>query len=112
MADRRERRDLLGQLVDQPGGVDHRVARDVVDRFLGIERVALAARRVERVDEVAAHAQHAGLEDREQADRAGADDDDVGMVLGVAHLTPLTVPNMAAGRARRKPATGPKKALA
>ena len=48
---RLERLDLLEELVDQPLAGDHRVAGNVVDRLLGIELGALAARPVENVDD-------------------------------------------------------------
>jgi hypothetical protein len=77
-----EGRRLLDEAVDEIGCIDLRMARDVVDRLLGIERGALAARHVEGVDDMAAHAQHPALEDGEQPDGPGADDDDVGLVCG------------------------------
>src|SRR5262244_1630466 len=61
------------------------MARDVVDRLFRIERGALPAGRFQRVDDVAAHLQHAALEDREQPDRAGADDRDIGYLWGRGH---------------------------
>ncbi len=82
MVDRLERRRLLGQPVDQLGGLDLGVGRDVEDRLFRVERGALPADRVERVDHVGLHAQHAALEHGEQADRAGSDDRDVGIVGG------------------------------
>ena len=71
-------RDLLHQAVDQllAGAAWH--GRDVVDRLVGIEFGALAADLVEIVDQMALHAEQAGLEHGEQAARAGADDDHVG----------------------------------
>ena len=78
MEDRIERPDLLHQEVGQilAGAVRHR--RDVVDRLVGIELGALAARPVEVVDQVALDVEQAGLEHREQADRPGADDHHIG----------------------------------
>src|SRR5690606_6008751 len=52
--------------------------RNVVDRLVRIEFGALPARPIEIVDQVALHVEQAGLEHREQADRAGADDHHVG----------------------------------
>ena len=85
VVDRIEGRHLLGQTVDQLQGADARVAGDVVDRLFRIERGALAAERVERVDDLAVHLQHAALEHREQAHRAGADDRDIAAGNGHAH---------------------------
>ena len=53
-------------------------AGNVVDRLFGIELGALAARAVEDVDQVALQIDQPELEHGEQADGAGADDDDVG----------------------------------
>ena len=53
--------------------------RNVVDRLLRIELGALAADLVEDVDEVRLHVEQAELEHREQADRARADDEHVGL---------------------------------
>ena len=72
-----ERLDLLQQIVHQPLGADLGVTGNVVDRLLGIELGALAARPVENVDEVAFDLEEPELEDREQPDRAGSDDHDV-----------------------------------
>ena len=72
-----ERRDLLHQLLDQALAGNHRIARDVVDRLLRIELRALAARLVEDIDERGAEIEQPELEDGEQADRPGADDDDI-----------------------------------
>ena len=74
MVHRIERRGLLLQLLDQVGGIDRGIAGDVVDRLLGIQRGALPAGGLQRVDDVALHFQHAAFEHREQADRARADD--------------------------------------
>jgi hypothetical protein len=80
MKHRPERSRLFGQPIDQTLAVDRRMARDVVDRLLRVERRALAADDVQRIDDVAAHAQHAAFEDREKADRTGADDRHIGFV--------------------------------
>ena len=79
---RRERRGLFAEALDQLDGVDSRVARNVVDRLLGIERGALAARLRQRVEHGAAHVQHAAFEHREQPDRPGADDRDI-IIVGL-----------------------------
>ena len=76
-------RGLRLQPHDQLGRLDAREARDVVDRLLGIERRALAAGIVEHVDDVAVEPHHAAFEDGEQPDRPRADDDDVGLMMGV-----------------------------
>ena len=75
---RPERMDLLHQIVDEFLSVDHRKARNVVDRLLGIEFRALAARLRQDVDQVGPDVEQAQFEDGEQADRPGADDRDVG----------------------------------
>ncbi len=74
-----ERLDLLEQLLGQlaPGGDGQ--GGDVVDRLVGIELDALAAGVRQRIDDVRAHLLQAELEHLEQADRSGADDDDVGL---------------------------------
>ena len=83
---RREWRGLFPEALDQLSGVDSRVARDVVDRLLGIERRALAPGIVEHVDDVAVQPHHAAFEHREQADGPRAYDDDVGLVrMSVGH---------------------------
>ena len=58
--------------------------RNVVDRLLRIELGALAADLVEDVDEMRLHVEQAELEHREQADRARADDEHVGLD-GITH---------------------------
>ena len=74
-----ERLDLLQQPLGQlaPGAVRH--GRDVVDRLVGVELEALAAGMRQRVDDCGAHLLQAELEHLEQADRAGADDQRVGL---------------------------------
>src|SRR5262245_4224644 len=85
-----ERLDLLQQPVDQLLGAADRQRRDVIDRLVGIELGALAARMRERVDDLALHAEQAELEHRKEADRPRADDDafgaDGGLSRGVAHV--------------------------
>src|SRR5690606_3694327 len=76
---RSERRRLLLELVDQTLRADRGIAGNVVDRLLGIEFRALAPGTVEDVDEMGLDVEKAELEDREQADRAGPDDDDIGL---------------------------------
>jgi tRNA threonylcarbamoyladenosine biosynthesis protein TsaE len=80
-----EGRRLVGELLDEIGGADDRVAGNVVDRFLGIERHALAAQHVERVHHMAAHPQHAAFEDGEKPDRAGADDRHIAAMTFACH---------------------------
>ncbi len=72
--------DLLEQPLGQLLAGDDRIAGNVVDRLLRIELGALAAGLVQDVDDVGLHVEQAQLEDREQADRAGAHDDHVGGV--------------------------------
>ena len=73
------RRDLLHQAVDEFLRAADRQRRDVVDRLVGIQLGALAARVLEGVDDVALDAEQAELEDLEQAGRAGADDQGIGL---------------------------------
>ena len=77
MKHRRERRGLLPKAVDQLGGIDSRIAGNVVDRFLGVEGGALPARLRQCVEYGAPHLQHAAFEHGEQPDRPGADDRDI-----------------------------------
>ena len=74
-----ERLDLLHQRVGEALAGNLRNARNVVDRLLGIELGALAADLVEDVDQVRLHVEQAELEHREQAHRARADDESVGL---------------------------------
>jgi hypothetical protein len=84
-----KRFDLLHEPVDQFLRAADRQRRDVIDRFVGVELSALAARMGERVDDFALEAQKAELENREEPDGAGADDDalraDGGIRFGFAH---------------------------
>ena len=75
---RPERMDLLHQIVDEFLAGDDRKAGNVVDRLLGIEFRALAAELRQDVDQMALDVEEAEFEDREQPDRPGADDRDVG----------------------------------
>ena len=70
--------DLLQQPVDQLLCPAHRQRRDVVDRLVGIELGALAARVRERIHHVCADPEQAELEYLEQPTRAGANDQDLG----------------------------------
>src|SRR6185295_19183005 len=79
MEGRTERLDLLHQRVSEALARDVGNAGNVVDRILRIELGALAANLVENVDEVRLHVEQAELEYREQADRAGADNESVGL---------------------------------
>jgi hypothetical protein len=74
-----ERLDLLEQVVGQFLAGAHGHGRDVVDRLVGVQLDALAARVGQRVDDVGLDLQQAQLEHLEQAHRAGADDDGVGL---------------------------------
>ena len=66
------------QRVDQSLRAGIGDAGNVVDRLFRIKLRALAADLVENVDEVALHVEQAKLEHGEQADRPGADNDNVG----------------------------------
>ena len=65
---------LFGQLLAGDDGQ----AGNVVDRLFRIKLGALAARPVQDVDQMAFEIEQPQLEHGEQADRAGADDDDIG----------------------------------
>ena len=68
---------LLLQPRHQVLGVDLGITRNIEDGFFRIKRAELSARHVQGIDDMAFQAQHAALEHREQADRTGADDDDI-----------------------------------
>ena len=68
---------LRRQVRDQVHRRDLRVSRNVVDRFLRIQRRALTAQHIKRIDDMALHLQHAAFEHREQADRPGPYDQNV-----------------------------------
>ena len=74
-----ERLDLLEQLLGELAAGGDGQGGDVVDGLVGIELDALAAGVRQRIDDLRAHLLQAELEHLEQADRAGADDDDVGL---------------------------------
>ena len=74
-----ERRDLLQQARHQLAPAAHRCAGNVVDRLVGVELDALAAGVGQRVDHMSPNVQQSQFEHLEQADRAGADDDGVGL---------------------------------
>ena len=85
MEDGLERRNLLHQPVGQLlAGADGQ-AWDVVDRFLGVELGALAARPVENIDQVRLELGEPKLEHGEQAHRARANNDDIGGCLAGPH---------------------------
>ena len=63
--------------VDQPVRAGHGDAGNVVDRLFRIKLGALTADLVENVDEMRFHVEQAELEHSKQADRAGADNDNV-----------------------------------
>ena len=77
-----ERGDLCFQLRNQYARLDRRVGRDVENWFFGVQRRALAAHLVQRVDQYTGQFQHAALEGGEQAHRARTDDSDVGLDHG------------------------------
>ena len=76
---RRERVDLLAQVVDELLAGDHGIAGNVVYRLFRIELGALAADLGQNVDQMGLDVEQAQFEHREQADRPGADDDRVGV---------------------------------
>ncbi len=76
---------LLAQPLDQVAGQDARIRGNVVYRLFRIQRRTLAAGDGESVDHVAAEAEHAALEHREQANGTGADDGDLGLMLRIRH---------------------------
>src|SRR5690242_4129840 len=92
---------LFEQALDELGGADSRVARDVVDRLFWIERGALPARRRQRVEHLAADLEHAAFEDGEKPDRPRADDRDIAVFGCVSHGASL-----AAGRTGASPLGG------
>ena len=75
---RMERLGLLHQPVGQLLAGDDGQAGNVVDRLFRIKLGALAARPVQNIDQMAFEVQQPQLEHREQADRAGSDDHDIG----------------------------------
>ena len=77
MQARAERPDLLEQPIGQLLARAHRHGRNVVDRLVGIQLDALAAGRLQRIDDLRLQAEQPELEYLEQAARPGADDDDV-----------------------------------
>ena len=86
---------LAHELLDQLSRLDRRIARDVVDRLFRIERGALAAGHGERVDDRGPQLQHPELEQREQANRARADDNHIGLWHALRHparFAPLITP--------------------
>jgi hypothetical protein len=74
-----ERLDLLHQAVHEFLRTANRQRRDVVDRLVRIELRALPARMLQGVDEVALDAQQPEFENLEQAGRACADDNGIGL---------------------------------
>ncbi len=74
-----ERLDLLEQVVGQFLAGADRHGRDVVDRLVRIQLDALAADCRQRIDDVGLDLEQAEFEYLEQADRAGADDDGIGI---------------------------------
>jgi tRNA threonylcarbamoyladenosine biosynthesis protein TsaE len=87
-----ERRGLFRESRDEFGGENAGVAGYVEDRLLRIEGHALSTCHIEYIEHMTAHAEHATLEDREQADRTGTDDDDIGAeYFGRHERSPLHV---------------------
>ena len=74
-----ERTELLREALDELVRSHHRKRGDVVDRLLRVERGALPANLRQRVHHVRVDPEQPQLEDLEQAARAGADDDHVGL---------------------------------
>ena len=70
MQARAERLDLLEQPIGQLLAGAHRHGRNVVDRLVGIQLDALAARRFQRIDDLRLQPEQAQLENLEQAARA------------------------------------------
>ncbi len=83
---RRERRNLLHQVVDQPLPGDHRKPRNVVDGLFRIELGALPARPVEDVDEVAFEVEQSEFEHGEQPHGPAPDHDHIGDDFGFAQF--------------------------
>jgi len=71
--------DLLEQVVGELLAGANRHGRDVVDRLVGVQLDALAARVGQRIDDVRLDLEQAELEDLEQAHRAGPDDHRIGL---------------------------------
>ena len=82
---RREGFDLFHQTVDQflAGADRHRW--DIVNRLFRVQFGALAARLVENIDKLAGKVQEPQLENREQATRAGADNDYIAFLRVLGH---------------------------
>jgi hypothetical protein len=85
MINRRERRGLLFESRDQRRGIDRGMAGDIVDRFFRIERAALPAGHVERVDHMAFETEHAAFEYGKEPDWASADDRDIRLLHALRH---------------------------
>ena len=73
------RGNLLHQALDEFLRAADGQRRDIVDRLVGVQLRALAARVLQGVDDVALDAEQAEFEDLEQAGRAGADDQGIGL---------------------------------
>src|SRR5687768_17075290 len=72
-----ELRGLVAQRLHQVLREHLRIARDVEDVFLGVERGQLAAQLGERVDDLRRRTPHSGVEEREEPRGPAADDGDV-----------------------------------
>ncbi len=75
---RRERLDLLHQFLGEIMPADDGPCRDVVDRLFRIELGTLATRAIQDIDEMAFEIVEAKFKHREQADRPGANDHNIG----------------------------------
>ena len=73
---------LFLEIRDQIARIDARKTRNIVDRLFRIKRGALPADFIQRVDHMGLDAQHAELENGEQADGAGADNNGIGLETG------------------------------
>ena len=70
----------LPQLRDQLGAGDPGEAGNVVDWLFWIKRAALPADGVQRIDHMAAQADHPAFKNGKQADRPGADHGNIGLM--------------------------------
>jgi len=84
-----ERLDLFHQAIGQFLAGDVRQSRNVVDRLFRIELGALPTWPVEDINEVSLEVEQAKLENREEPDRPGADNGDVGFLGPVHYISQL-----------------------
>ena len=66
------------QLVNQFNGFDVGIGRNVENRFFRVQSRALAPGHIQNIHHVAFEPQHSALKHREQANGAGANDDNIG----------------------------------